>query len=67
MVLKETVASLYVEVRCQDQLWFGENYILWREEFAEPSQFLNVIIIIKLVQCWREQRGIKNQTYCELC
>ena len=23
--------------------------------------------IIKVVQCWREQRGIKNQTYCELC
>ena len=33
--MKETVASLYVEVRCQDQLWFGENYILRLEEFAE--------------------------------
>ena len=57
VVLKETVASFYVEVRCQVQLWFGENFILWREEFVEPCQFYISSFIIKFVQCWREHRG----------
>ena len=48
VVLKETVASLYVEVRWQDQLWFADNFICGGKNLWNHISFTCLVLLLNL-------------------